>query len=404
MREHVYRAVGEKLKSLRNAYGLTLQEVCAHLSKEGIEISEATLNRVENARTMLRLDAARKVFHLLGTPLGYVDEIIAEAESRQLIDTTAYSFDELRREGMSICLYGDYQSALAYFRGAYDRAKEALGCGGINKAGADRRAVTTLNRLARVMIDIADCHQRLRQFRLGLDCLGTALELPHIRADYRMGTLLAHASAYARLESFRRAHVYAEHASKGLGRASALVQAYGHGIIGALFLQQDRFSQAVPFYEQAVRIYEESGTEFSAIHSSVPLAFAYYKTGHPVRARCMLEGAYRWLVKNDRYLEPAALAVRYLGRMEFELGHYDEARERFKIAVGIARRVRLDNELFLSNYLLWRVEIAAGRKKAANQRAATLRQLLPRTDPSLPEFKEFLAMRSQAEKPSAAWH
>ena len=402
VRKYVYRAVGEKLKSLRNAYGLTLQDVCTHLSKGGIEISEATLNRFENARTMLRFDAARKVFQLLGTPLGYIDEIIAEAESRRLIDMTESSFDELKKEGESIRLYGDYQLAMVYFRGAYDLAKQELGresLDGFNGAGADRKTVATLNRLARVMIDIADCHRRLRQFRLSLDCLGKVLELPHISADYRMGTLLAHAATYARLESFRHAHVYAEHASKRLGRATPLAQIYGSGIIGSLFLDQDRFSQAIPFYEDAVRICTREGTEFLAIHSSIPLAFAYYKTGHPVRARCMLEGAYRSLGRSGKYLAPAALALRYLGRMELEMGHYDAARERFKIAVGLARRVHLDNELFLSNYLLWRVETAAGRKKVASQQAATLKQLLPKTDPTLPELKEFLEIRQKAGKP-----
>ncbi|HHN74508.1 MAG TPA: XRE family transcriptional regulator, partial [Acidobacteria bacterium] len=152
VQKEIGKALGGRLKTLRLAHGLTLQALSSRLEDQGVEVSEATLHRAEKGTCMLRLDTARAVFNYLGVSLGYVDEIIAEAQIREEVDLTNRSFEDLMDEGRENGEYGDYQRAVQLFHAAQERL--AL------------EAETAGDRLGEALLCEADCQKRLRRFRL----------------------------------------------------------------------------------------------------------------------------------------------------------------------------------------------------------------------------------------------
>ena len=166
VQKEIGKALGGRLKTLRLAHGLTLQALSSRLEDQGVEVSEATLHRAEKGTCMLRLDTARAVFNYLGVSLGYVDEIIAEAQLRQEIDLTGRSFEDLMADAREQMEYGDYHRALTLLEAA--------------QARLTLEEETDGDRLACALICEADCQRRLHRPLLCLVTLRRLLNLKRI--------------------------------------------------------------------------------------------------------------------------------------------------------------------------------------------------------------------------------
>ncbi len=380
MKDGVHRAVGERLRSLRVAHGLTLQELSTRLSDAGVDVSEATLNRVENGRAMLRLDTARSVFGILGTSLGYIEEVIAEAQSRTDVDLTGKSADELVCEGQRQLEIGDYHKALSLLQAARDRL--------VLEEEADREL------LARALILESDCQRRLRRFQLSLNAAKQVLNLPEVSVANRIRAVLLYVAVNNMSEDFFQARLYADYVEPLLEKADPKVRAYGLDVLGFLYFRMERFQEAVPRLETAKGIYDKLKAVEQASRVRVNLGYCFFKTGHTESALSIVRRA-RDDARRNGYMQVTGYAMRVLGRMAAELGDYEVAQQHISSAASLARKLRLDNELFICLFDLWRLYVKLGDKRKVRREMGGLRRLLSRVDSSLPEAREFLATASQ---------
>ncbi|MDQ7005992.1 MAG: helix-turn-helix domain-containing protein [Acidobacteriota bacterium] len=377
MQKEIGMALGGRLKDLRLAHGLTLESLSSRLGDHGVEVSEATLHRAEKGTCMLRLDTARAVFNCLGVSLGYVDEVIAEAQVREDVDLSGRSFDDLMREGRELLEYGDYRSALDRFKAAQQWSALAED--------------DDPERLALALISEADCQRRLRRFQLSEIALRRVLNLPGAPEERRLQAALFQVNLGYASGDFFSARLHAKHVEPLLAACDGRFAAQGYAIIGNLFVAQKAWADAVPRLEKAKQAFEREGLDVQANQVRIHLGLCFFKTGHRESGRRMVNRALDEARSGEKMVVVLS-ALRVLGEMAAEEGGIDRARREYSAAASLARKLRLENEEFEVCFRIWRLEVSAGDRVDLERMARrALQRLVKKVDRALPEVKEYVA-------------
>lgn len=358
-----------------------MRELAERVREEGVEATATRVNRVELGQTMPPLDFAEALFWSVGAPLDTIQEIIRSTKARKKVDVSDASFEELIEQGKQKRNLGLFRDAVSLFEAAHD----------ILLLGDDDYPPDDM---AMVLCLLADTCERLRLHRMSVDAAERALNLEGVSKDLRLRALLLHVEHGYMTGNFYQAGVFAERAQILLDDAPPELRAFARGVIGYLSFKQDDYSEAVAHLEEARVLYLDLGRVCQAAQVGVSLGYSFFRTGHPRSGRRIVSHSLAD-AQGGNYLEVAAFALRFLGRMDVAEGDPKRAAERFGDAATVARRLQLPAEEFMALHLLHEVQRDLGETRKAGRTRSRLKQLMRDVDPRLPERRAFLEQSTQ---------
>ncbi len=391
--EEVARAVGSYLRRLRVRAGMSLSRVVRLLREEGIDLSCATLSRVELGRAIPRMDTALALVERLG---GTVDELaevvrIARAESftsagnpaSRGIPAAAGALPPPRDPGAA-----REEARRLIENGCFLEARHRL---------EDLVARLTTGPppdvdpgiLPRVRVDLAEAYLRLGMQARALRLLGEALGSRGTRPEDRFRAAVLHLGACSREEDRFLGGLVArwvrEHLPEWSGTplhppAQAALAEFAH--------RGGRYREAAEDYLAAAASYRGQGREADAVQVEVFLADCLHHLGERLRALTLLRRAIE-LARKRGWKRVEARAHPVLAEAWRREGRTREARAEFSCAARIARELGQRTDLFLAIHGLWKVARDEGALGRARQEASVLRSMLPAVDPRLPQAREF---------------
>ncbi len=381
MGKRVAKALGGLLGDLRRARGMTLRELSELLAEHDLEVSEATLQRVEVGRSMLRIDVARAAFRLLGMPMYQVDEVMACASKQSEVVERNRGYEDLVARGRTLLLQGRTVRALDFFL-AGERVLLSNG---------EREG----DIIAGVMLLAADCQRRLWRFHLSRMSLDRVLAMEHVSRDHRIHAAAQRATTDRDAGDFFSTRLHLDYAESQMGDTPPSIRAMVHATAGRTLYDQGCYAEALPFFERARTAYEDAGFEVQALQVRLSLGHClfingYENSGIEIATRCRAEA-------RRRELESVVSACEgILGRMALRQDRIADARRHFGQAIASARRTDSKADLFRHFFSLWKIEEQVD-PSMARHRQASLRRMLPRVDRRMPEAREFLGVLIPAE-------
>ncbi len=378
--QEVAKAVGSYLRRLREEAGLSLAQVLELLSEESTDVSTSTLSRAEQGRTILRMDIAQLLVERLGGTFEELAEVIRGARARSSPEGAAELPEDpaaAQAAARRVVESGRYHAGM--------RMLEALAhrLAGGDFPGADPALLPS------VRVDLGDVYRRLRMYQRSFRVLGEALNSPAISDEDRVRAVLLYIADCDMTGDHQRGSLYARHALELIESwKGTWLYAYAQAVIGSSHLVRDEYADAVPYYLEALKGFEELGKSVQATQTRITLGQCLVATGQKLRGRELLRRALEdaraggWKV-----VELHALKV--LGDAMAEDEDWHRARAAYHEVAAMARRLGLETELFLALHGLWQVAQRLGDERASQREAAAMRRLLPSVDPGLREAREF---------------
>lgn len=369
----VRREMGAHVRRLRVAREYTLDRVAELVGEEGIALSASTISRVERGVTGIPTEAMAALCRVLGSDLAEMGEIIRVALAPETELPESQDPDELHARGRELAVNGRVREALDHFEAAHDVAEESGTRGTKHRADA--------------LIWMAACYRRLHCFRMVQEIAGRLLNLPECPHDVRLHAILYHVEVgYITGDAFQ-AEIHAKAALEMVGSAGDPVRARARTVLGMFRLQQERFADAVSFFESAQEDYRALGNAIEMLRTSVSLGICHFMLGRRDGALRLVAQARRDAEKAG-FREVAAYAMRALGRLKAEEGDLESAADHFTSAANLAKQLGLPGHEFLAWYRLWSTldeRDESGRRGRLERR---LRRLLGEVM-DLPEAREF---------------
>lgn len=384
--EDINQAVGNHIRQLRESLGMSLQTMSERIRLQGVRLSSSRLNRLEHGKSVLPLESMVLVCDCLGISLSTLESVIRTARNRVHLDLTGWSYDQLMEAGNREGCLGNFPEALEHFRAAQDwlNLQEEL---------PDRRA-----RLARILVYQAACHRRLRNYDEGLKTIAVARNLKGLEEKILLPVLLEAVAQSSMAGDFYGAHQSARDAERILPRANAYHQAMGAAAIGDLYFKQECFAEAVPFLEGAIKLYEEQGVFREGAQARSTLGYCRCQLGFWEEGKKLLTSAIEGATRGN-HTDVLIRALVLRGQVNVRQEQREAAREDFESAAAAARRINLDNELFMARFHLWLLDREDDPARASKE-GLVLQRLLSRVHPQLPEVLAFqAAIREEAKSP-----
>lgn len=374
----VIRAVGDHFRRARETLGWTLSDVVERASKEGARFSVANLSRFERGLAEFSFTDAYAIARALGTPLSYLEEVIRAAQTRQDVDITGRSYEELFADGARLVKLGEVAAGTSFLEAAQDLLL-------LEENRADRDEC-----LATVLIATADAHTRMRHFALASELAARVLRLEKISPDKQALALLRLVSVYYLTGDFRRSRVYAAEAKKLMPSVQERTQALANTYFGSLELKEEYWDKAIPFFDGAAEYFVKADDTINLLVCRASVGYCLARRGQVAEGVRLLEFVVDQAAERS-YNSVAARGLRLLGELLTNTGEYARARAHLESAAGISRNLGAVDDLFMAWFRIWKLEISCGTPQKARAASATLTRLLRKADSRLPEAKEFVA-------------
>lgn len=369
------RAVGARLRSLRQGLGWTLDDLVRRSAKDGVRLSRSTLHRMELGSSVLPFDTVAVVAHAMGTSLVQLEAVIRAACAGTARDAEGLTLAEIIQSAASHGAAGRIDHALALYEVAYERLIRG-------------ESTPSPDSLERVLLHLADCSRRLRQFVPSRDYAGRLLNLPGISPDTQTQALLIEVSIGYMTDDFYRAELFCQRALERLDQVSPRTRAYASAVIGNLFYKQRNFRPAVQHLTAGAAGYEQLEEWHQAAHVLATLGHAQFGSMLKRQARDTTRRGL-CIARERGFLETVVYAHRLLALMDAEDGYLESASAEFEEGLKVARRLHLVHQQFLCWHGIWTVARRCSDVAREKQARDVLRRLLFKLDASLPEAEQF---------------
>ncbi|GEM_PF-5313257 len=384
--DRVRRAVGEHLRSLRQALGWTLDDVVARTARQGVRLSRSTLHRLECGRSIIPLDTVAALCRGLGSSLSRIDEIVRSVSIEgEDIDLSGVTFEHLQERAKREARRGRFDRVLPLL----EAARDWLALHDPSEASASRKS--------RTLILIADCHRRLRHYALCLETAGQVLNLEDCPPTDHFMALVLHITVGTQTDDLYRAELYAARALKMMEDADPKDRAYGCIAIGHLRQKQGRYDVSESMLTKAYDLYHDLGDASALARTKIILGQTRHLAERNEDAHALVQqGLATARRSGDLHGIFHGLAV--LAEIDIDKGLYASARAHYDEFSSLARKVGDHTALFLAWHGFW---VIARREKSTREEERAervLKRLLMKVPIGVPEAERFMASLTE-EKP-----
>ena len=366
-------AIGYWIREHREFLGISQEQLRRRLDAAGVHVAQSTLSRWEQGELAPPAELLAQLARALATSLDTLEEVLSRAARATAVDLTGRTVEELVEEGDTAARGGQLRRAVERYEAALDLGRMKPGTLSTEEEG-------------RILVRLAWAHAHLWELSAARDTLRRISRLGELPLDLSLQALLRHlfleqhygdrdaARAFARL-------IQEEMAGAGDFTRTACI----HGLAGWHYLE-DRFAEALPLFREAAESWHGLDNPVEEARARAFLALCMARTGHAEEGRREARAALEQS-RAIRALDVEVVALRKLGQISAEEGDSAVALQYLEDSAALARRAGLDAEEFIS---LWEARrIAEGERRARYER--TLRRLLRRVHPRLPEAREFVA-------------
>lgn len=361
--------LGQYLRRLREGYGYTLRKVEEKSAEIGEPIDNSQLSRFEKGKALPSFDKLRALARVFNVSVQSFSDVL-DLDEYEALKPAAAGYDRALEIGAEAFSLGEHGRAFAAFERALEAAEELDDDETRSESVAEARY-----RLAAALKALGKLAMTERELR---EILKAGARLPR---RVRVRALLQLAFVHRELSDLYLAEVLARE-SLQLAREDGDLssQAAVHNTLGNIYEDEDP-ARAVPFYEEAERLWTEVGHEERTLTVRTNLGGCLVKTRRFEEGIARLDDAHR-TARERGYRRVAALSLTRLAEAWLQRGHHDRAARALGESDALAAGPEAYHDiLFLNTFHRWTVARQEGngtRERLAFGRLRHLRSLLER--------------------------